>query len=220
MITEAGASGQKRTMESSPDCSPLLAQLRAGPVAPLCFSEVYDANFGFVWRMMRRLGIPDATLDDAVQDVFVTLHRRLGEYDGRASVRSWLFGIVSRVARDHRRRHRRKVAPCVPPPTDSGSEIAIASACPSPVALAERSERVELLKRLLDELDDGKREILVLSFLEEMTVPEIADLLGINLNTAYSRLRAAKQSFELAYASVQERDRRGSTAEVERKGRP
>jgi RNA polymerase sigma-70 factor (ECF subfamily) len=195
-------------MEPLPGCSPPLAPARTGQAAPLRFDEIYDEQFDFVWRMMRRLGIPDASLDDAAQDVFVALHRRLGEYDGRASVRGWLFGIVSHVARDHRRRHKRKVAPCVPAPADSGSDIAIASACPSPVALAERSERVALLKRLLDELDDGKREILVLSFLEQMTVPEIAELLGLNLNTAYSRLRAAKQAFDVAYSSEQARDRR------------
>jgi RNA polymerase sigma-70 factor (ECF subfamily) len=197
-------------MASMPECSPPVARVapvRTEAVASLRFSAVYDEHFDFVWRMMRRLGIPTANLDDAVQDVFVTLHRRLGEYDGRASVRSWLFGFVSHVARDHRRRYRRKVAPCVPTPSDSGADLAMASANPSPVALAERSERVALLNRILDSLDDGKREILVLSFLEQMTVPEIADLLGLNLNTAYSRLRAAKQSFDLAYSSEQARDR-------------
>jgi RNA polymerase sigma-70 factor (ECF subfamily) len=196
-------------MDSSPGCSSTLELICAGRAAPLRFNEVYDEHFDFVWRMMRRLGIPDANLDDAVQDVFVTLHRKLGEYDGRASVRTWLFGFVSRVARDHRRRHKRKVAPCIPAPTDSGFDIAIASPCSSPAALAERSQQVALLKRLLDELEDGKREILVLSFLEQMTVPEIADLLGLNLNTAYSRLRAAKESFDLAYSSEQALDRKG-----------
>jgi RNA polymerase sigma-70 factor (ECF subfamily) len=194
-------------MQDARDCLPPVALARASERA-LCFSQVYDEHFSFVWRMARRLGIPDASVDDAVQDVFVTLHRRLAEYDGRASVRSWLFGILSLVARDYRRRYRRKVAPCVPPPADSGGDVSLASTSPDPGALAETAEKVALLKRLLDELDDPKREILVLSYLEQMTVPEIAELLSINLNTAYSRLRAAKQAFELAYVAAGDLDRR------------
>ena len=176
----------------------------------LRFESVYSDHFGFVWRMTRRLGVPDASVDDVVQDAFLVLHRRLEEYDGRASVRSWLFGILLHVVRDHRRRHRRKAAPCVPRPPDSGSDIAVASADPGPAALAERSEQVALLRRLLDILDDDKRTILVLAYLEQMTVPEIAELLGLNLNTAYSRLRAAKRSFDKLYEAECANARRGS----------
>jgi RNA polymerase sigma-70 factor (ECF subfamily) len=176
----------------------------------LHFESVYSDHFAFVWRMARRLGVPDASVDDVVQDVFLVLHRRLDEYDGRASVRSWLFGILSLVVNDYRRRHRRKAAPCVPSPPDWGSDIAAASAEPSPAALAERSEQVALLKRLLELLDDDKRTILVLAYLEQMTVPEIAELLGLNLNTAYSRLRAAKRSFDELYRAERSSARGGT----------
>jgi RNA polymerase sigma-70 factor (ECF subfamily) len=177
----------------------------------LRFESVYNDHFAFVWRMARRLGVPpDASVDDVVQDVFLVLHRRLDEYDGRASVRSWLFGILSLVVHDYRRRYRRKAAPCVPPPLDSGPDIAATSAEPSPAALAERSEQVALLKRLLELLDDDKRTILVLAYLEEMTVPEIAELLGLNLNTAYSRLRAAKRSFDELYTAERSSARGGT----------
>jgi RNA polymerase sigma-70 factor (ECF subfamily) len=151
--------------------------------------------------MARRLGVSDASVDDVVQDVFLVLHRRLGEHDGRAPLRTWLFGILSFVVRDHRRRYRRKEGRCVPPPPESERNIALACPNPTPAAVAEQSERIALLERLLDELDDRKREILILAYLEQMTVPEIADLLGLNLNTAYSRLRAAKQAFDGLYAA-------------------
>ncbi len=176
------------------DASPCSARPLA--FAPPRFQEVYDEHFAFCWRMARRLGVPDASVDDVVQDVFLVLHRRLGEYDGRASMRTWLFGILSHVIRDFRRRYRRKDAKHVPPAPDSGTDAAATSPAPTPAALAERSEKVALLKRLLDELEDGKREILVLAYLEQMTVPEIAELLGVNLNTTYSRLRAARQAFD------------------------
>jgi RNA polymerase sigma-70 factor (ECF subfamily) len=184
----------------------------ADPVAratALSFRDVYRDHFAFVWRMTRRLGVAHSSVDDVVQDVFVVLHRRLPEYDGRVPVRTWLFGILSFVVRDHRRRFRRKDARCVPPPRDSQSDIALPSADMSPAARAEHAERVALLRHLLDALDDAKRELLVLAYLEQMTVPEIAELLGLNLNTAYSRLRAAKQAFDQLYAAEQARAKRG-----------
>jgi RNA polymerase sigma-70 factor (ECF subfamily) len=174
------------------------ADLSAEAPPRLRFEAVYGDHFAFVWRMTRRLGVPEASVDDVVQDVFLVLHRRLGEYDGRASVRSWLFGILTLVVRDHRRQYRRKGMHCVPAP-DSSSNIAAVSAEPSPAALAERSEQVALLRRLLDLLDEDKQTILVLAYLEQMSVPEIAEVLSLNLNTAYSRLRAAKRSFDELY---------------------
>ena len=68
------------------------------------FEDVYEEHFEFVWRSVRRLGVPEAALDDAVQDVFVVVHRRGSEFEGRSSVRTWLFGIVVHVARAYRRR--------------------------------------------------------------------------------------------------------------------
>ncbi|HEY2512022.1 MAG TPA: sigma-70 family RNA polymerase sigma factor [Polyangiaceae bacterium] len=174
------------------------------------FETVYADHFAFVWRMARRLGVPDASLDDVVQDVFLVFHRRLEEYDGRATVRSWLLGILSHVARDHRRRYRRKGAACVAGAPDSSSKIAAVSADPGPAALAERQEQVALLKRLLDQLDDDKKTILVLAYLEQLRVPEIAEMLGLNLNTAYARLRAAKRAFDELYEVEQSRPGKGS----------
>jgi RNA polymerase sigma-70 factor (ECF subfamily) len=194
-------------MDPSVGCLPQ-ADLPAEAHPRLRFEAVYGDHFAFVWRMTRRLGVQEASIDDVVQDVFLVLHRRLGEYDGRASVRSWLFGILMRVVRDHRRRYRRKGVPCVPHAPDSSSNIAAVSAEPSPAALAERSEQVALLRRLLGLLDEDKQTILVLAYLEQMSVPEIAEILTLNLNTAYSRLRAAKRSFDELYEAELSRLRR------------
>ena len=167
-------------------------------VALAPFDAIYEEHFDFVWRMARRLGVPESAADDVVQDTFVVLHRRLPEYDGVTPIRRWLAGILTRVVSDHRRRYRRKDAACVPHPEES--ERALASNAPPPSAEAEQSEAVRLLDALLAEIDEDKREVLVLAQLEEMTVPEIAELLGANVNTVYARLRAARRDFDAAYA--------------------
>src|SRR5262245_65871367 len=70
---------------------------------PMTFREVYDEHFRFVWRSLRRLGVRESDVADAVQDVFVVVHRRLGDFEGRSKVTTWLYGICYRVAKDRRR---------------------------------------------------------------------------------------------------------------------
>jgi RNA polymerase sigma-70 factor (ECF subfamily) len=141
-------------------------------------------------------------VDDVVQDTFLVLHRRFAEYDGRASIKAWLLGILVRVVSDHRRRFRRKESHC-----QSADEAVMVSSRPDPVDEVAQSESVKLLNDLLAELDEEKREVLVLRQLEEMTVPEIAEVLGENVNTVYARLRAARREFDAAYARHRARTR-------------
>jgi RNA polymerase sigma-70 factor (ECF subfamily) len=163
------------------------------------FDDVYREHFPFVWRSAKRLGVSDAALDDVVQEVFVIVHRRLADFEGRSTLRTWLFGIALRVVRDHRRAARRRdPGPPVDPDTLSASG--------GPCHDAETAEAVRLLHTLLDQLDDERREIFVMAELEQMTMPEIADTLGINVNTAYARLRIARQEFEQALARHRARD--------------
>jgi RNA polymerase sigma factor (sigma-70 family) len=84
---------------------------RPNDVSPVAdFDTVYSQNARFIWRVLRGMGVPDALIEDAVQDVFVVVHRRLAEFDGRHSIRTWLFAIAYRVSRDHLRRARPMVA--------------------------------------------------------------------------------------------------------------
>jgi len=173
----------------------------AGDVRPedLSFEEVYRTEFAFVWRSAKRLGVRDASLDDVVQEVFVVVHRRLADFEGRSSLKTWLFGITLRVVRDHRRATRRRdPGPPVDPDTLRGAG--------GPAVDAEKAEAVRLLHALLDELDDERREVFVMAELEEMSAPEIAEVLGINVNTAYGRLRVARQEFEQALLRHRARD--------------
>jgi RNA polymerase sigma-70 factor (ECF subfamily) len=164
--------------------------------------EIYAAHADFVFRNLRRLGLHESSIDDAVQDVFLVVHRRLADFEARAQVTTWLFGIVLRVAQSYRRSAMRRRARLTDAPSHEVEQVP-ATGVESPAERLERREASALLHRLLDELDDDKRAMLVCVELEQMTVPEAAESLGLNLNTAYGRLRAARAAFNEAVARMQ-----------------
>jgi RNA polymerase sigma-70 factor (ECF subfamily) len=165
------------------------------------FAEVYESSFDFVWRSARRLGVKQTHVDDVVQEVFMVVHRRLGEFEGRSSLKTWLFGITRRVVGGHRRTARRK-------PTEPLGERELTASDNDPEQRCAALQGQALLHALLDELDTEKREVFVLSELEEMSGPEIALALDLNLNTMHARLRAARRDFEQALARHNARARR------------
>lgn len=167
------------------------------------FERIYEDHFDFVWRNARRLGVAEASVDDAVQETFLVLHRRLCDFEGKSSLRTWIFRILVKVAADHRRLVRRKS------PHARGETVdadLVAEEGKDPHQQTEHVEGVRLLHLLLDELDDERRAILVMAELEQMTVPEIALALGANLNTVYARLRTARHDFEAAAQRHRARD--------------
>jgi RNA polymerase sigma-70 factor (ECF subfamily) len=178
---------------------------RAEPRSPaLTLADVYRENFSFVWRLVRRLGVADAQVEDAVQDVFIVVHRRLADFEGRSSVKTWLAGVVRRVVHDYRRTEARKPAlgTChAPQPVD---DLSADRATPEEDVMA--TEAAHLLHTLLDGLDDDKREVFVLAELEQWSVAEIAEATGLNVNTASSRLRLAREAFEEAAERLRARD--------------
>ncbi len=174
------------------------------PVPP--FEQIYEDYFDFVWRSARRLGIQGDAVDDVVQEVFIIVNRRLPEFEGRSSLKTWIFGVALRVVRDHRRALRRKSPHSLYPDAAIDPELVSEGPERGPHESAAKSEAVHVLRQILDELDDDKREVFVLAELEQMTVPEIVDALGLNLNTIYSRLRAARQQFDEAVARHRARD--------------
>lgn len=173
------------------------------PAKQASYEAIYEEHFDFVWRNVRRLGVPEALADDAVQDVFVVVHRRLSEFEGRSSVRTWLFGILLRVARDYRRARARQDAK-----VDAMAVEAVADSTPTPADLLARREAARILEELLDQLDDDKRAILVLVELEQMSVADAAGALSLNVNTAHARLRAARQQLEAAVTRLRAREKR------------
>jgi RNA polymerase sigma-70 factor (ECF subfamily) len=176
---------------------------RAGADADgaVTFSALYTEHVAFVWRSLRRLGVSDRDLDDVCQEVFVVVHRKLATFDATATMRTWLFGIARRVAADHRKRaHVRRETLAAP----SELELSQAGAAQAPPVELQRARAV--LDEILDELDEAKRAVFVLFELEEMPMAEVAKAVECPLQTAYSRLAAARKQVE---GAVRRRQLRG-----------
>jgi len=168
---------------------PAVAHDMKPAVAVPSFDEVYEAHFAFVWRVLRTFGVSETGLEDAAQDVFVVVHRRLPEFEGRAAVTTWLFAIARRVAGAYRRRAGRdtRVEPLVDDELVANVDT---------FAALSRAQAVATVLAILDTMDEDKRMVFALVELEQLSVPEVAKLLDLNLNTTYSRLRIARQHFE------------------------
>ena len=161
------------------------------------FNLLYDEHFAFVWRNVQRLGIRQPETDDVVQEVFIVIHRKLETFEPRTSIRAWIFGILKHVARTHRRTCARKQ----PPSSCEAHRLADVVQL-GPEEHLQRSEATRALEVILDSMQEDQREVFILVELEQMNGPEIADALGISVNTVYSRLRAAREHFQRGAASL------------------
>jgi RNA polymerase sigma factor (sigma-70 family) len=157
------------------------------------FRAMYHAEFGFVWAAARRLGVPAAALEDAVQEVFITAYRRLDELHYEVSPRGWLYGVTRRVASRHRRGESRRIRRLA-----AFGEVAVGSTEPH-----ARRDAARTLEALLGNLPQGTREVWELTELLGMSGPEIAGELGLPLNTVYSRLRLARAQLCAAAGAVE-----------------
>lgn len=173
--------------------APVLDVAAVTRAAPPPFDAVYAEHFSFVWRVLRRYGVSAAHLDDAAQETWVVVHRRLSTFEGRSSLRTWLAGIALRVASDHRRWRRRK-----DPHEPIADEPVFAATSPSPEDALQRAQAAQLLDRLLDAIPEERRVVFVLTELEQMSAPEVSEALGVPVNTVYSRLRVARAEFDAA----------------------
>ena len=158
------------------------------PAVP-SFDEVYGGNVAFVWRVLRTFGVAEAQLEDAVQDVFVVVHRRLGEWEGRAQITTWLFAIARRVASASRRKTAGDLTEELITDPVGGADT---------FAAMSRAQAAATVMGILEQMDEDKRIVFALVELEQLAVPEVARMLDLNLNTTYSRLRLARHAFELA----------------------
>ena len=175
--------------------------------ARLAFASVYEQHFDFVFRTVRRLGVAESAAEDVTQEVFVIVHKSLPSFEQRSSLRTWLFGIARNLAYRHRRALGRRIS--LAPGQEWAVDAAHDETARSAHDLAERSEAARVLDALLEAMDDEKREVFVLVELEEMSMPEVSEAIGINLNTAYTRLRAARKQFEEALVRHRARAARG-----------
>lgn len=163
------------------------------------FAEMYATHAAFVWRSVRRLGVRPGDVEDVCQEVFLVAHRKLAQFEG-GSVRAWLFAIALRNAADYRKRaHVRREAT-----GDSVPEIAIAETASGEL---DRARARVVLDEILERLDEPKRAVFVLFELEQMPMTEIAAAVECPLQTAYSRLHAARDEVKSAIERLQARER-------------
>lgn len=150
---------------------------------------IYLEHMQFAWRTARYLGVPDRETEDVVHEVFIVVQRRLDDYDPRYSMRSWIAGITRRVVMHHHRktvRTEKRIEAYEPP----------LQPAPSPDEIVSAREAAQILQTFLADLDPDRRECFVLGELEGLTAPEIAHVVGRNVNTVYSRLRSARGAFQ------------------------
>lgn len=170
------------------------------------FDESFRAHAPFVWRVLRRLGIRDADVDDVFQEVFLVVHRRFASFHGGSPMRTWIYGICVRVASEHRRR------PYVRRETPSGDRLPEPRVEPSQDEHVDRRRALDRFDTALEQLDDDKRAVFVLFEIEGMTMHEVAAAVGCPLQTAYARLYAARKVIIAAFSSTSEEPRAARAA--------
>lgn len=179
------AMARERAAGASPTSPPMASENQR-------LNQIFEAEFDFVWRTVRRLGVKERELDDAVQQVFVVLSRRLDAVDpGRE--RSFLFGTARRVASDYRRRYRSSREDLV-----DDEPVPRGQSPYDPAVLVDRKRARAMLQDVLDEMPDEMREVFCLYELEGMTTSEVADTMQVSTGTVASRLRRARELFQRA----------------------
>jgi RNA polymerase sigma-70 factor, ECF subfamily len=154
-------------------------------------ARVFREHAAYVWRVLRRLGVHESDVEDVCQEVFVIVHKKLGTFEGRSSLRTWIYGIALRSAADYRKRSFRKNETVTETLPD------VASSADQESEAAGRQARA-LLDRIVGELDDDKRAVFVLYEIEELPMSEVAAAIGCPVQTAYSRLHSARDLVEKA----------------------
>lgn len=154
---------------------------------------LFDAHYAFVWRFLRRFGVQAPQLEDAAQEVFWVAARRLSDVRP-GSERAFLYGVAVRIAAEDVRRRLRSPRLDV----DPEQVLRLVDPAPSPEQQLEQRQRRELLDAILDRMPLELRTVFVLAELEDMELRQIAELEGIPLGTASSRLRRAREEFSAA----------------------
>ncbi|WP_437577156.1 RNA polymerase sigma factor [Sorangium sp. So ce887] len=188
--------------ESVEQC--LDAEVLAGRRPPRSFAAVHAEHAGFVWATLQRFGIHPPDREDAFQDVFIVVQRRLPAFDWACPVTTWLFAICRRVAASHRRRAH--------PRHEHVSEevYGVADPAAGPEEITSGNQARQQLDRILQAMDLDRRAVFVMFEIEEMPCSEIANLIGIPVGTVYSRLHAARKEFAVLLTRTEaERSRRG-----------
>lgn len=159
---------------------------------PSVLRRLVNDHYDFIWRLLARLNVGSAEVDDAAQQVFMVLVSRQELSIKVGSERAFLYGVALRVAKEFRRKALSSLNHSRPDPES------LVDQRPGVDAMAERSQARRQLDKILEAMPDSLKEAFILFELEDMTVPQIADLLAIPTGTVASRLRRARALFRKA----------------------
>lgn len=161
-------------------------------------ARLVTEQFAFVWRLLRRIGVPASDADDAAQQVFIAVSQRIQDIREDAE-RAFLFSTALNVgARARRSRGRKR--------EEFGVELEqYADPTPSQEELLDRQRARELLDLMLDEMPVELRVVFVLYEIEQLTSVEIADIVAVPVGTVASRLRRAREDFAARVARAEAR---------------
>jgi RNA polymerase sigma-70 factor (ECF subfamily) len=181
-MADPAATSHEDLLHGQPASMP--PEREAPPAPPPTFRAIFEQHAAPVARTLRYLGVAEADLMDAAQEVFLVVNRRHSEFEGRASMSTWIHEICVRVAFSTRRRNRRRREEIVAAPPERGVDAE------QDARIVAREDRA-LLRTLLDSLDETQRQIVVLHEIERLPMREVAQIVGCPLQTAYSRCKAA-----------------------------
>lgn len=162
----------------------------ATATVPITFEQLYREHFDFTVRTLRHLGVPPGALLDAVQDLWLVVHRQLTSFEGRSSHRTWLFSIALNTARHQlrwQRRHQRRWIPLQEDLPDPRL---------GPEGMHASREAFELVREFLATLDEPRRALFISQLLEQLDAGETAQLLGIERGQVYHRVRDLRRAFK------------------------
>lgn len=181
-----------RSHPASTDDALVIARVADGDAAAL--GILFDRYHRDVYAFLSRLRGCRNDLDDLVQTTFVALPSAAGRYDGRASVRAFILG----VALQHARRERRRIFRRLMLWQARVQEVDLPEAPRDPEQEAEDREGLQRITTALSRLPEAQRETLVLVQLEGLKGEEVASILGVPVNTIWTRLHHARNTLREA----------------------
>ena len=176
--------------------SPAWTEPQPDQTAPR-FRAVYQEHFDFVWRFAAHRGVPQAALDDVVQEVFLVVHRKLDAFEGRSALRTWIAGITRNAIRGYLRKRGNQLEGV---PLDN--DDVYPSDTLGPVEALEHKTAGEILDVILSRMSELQREAFILCEIEGLSAVATAEALGINEHTLRTRLHDARKVFNAISARV------------------
>jgi RNA polymerase sigma-70 factor (ECF subfamily) len=166
----------------------------------MVFESVFREHRSRVTRTLASLGVQSAFVEDAVQDVFLIVYEKLPDFEGRAQLKTWIYAVTYRVAQNYRRHLKLR--------THEPFEDLSTCTDPNPAERLENQQAARYVESFCATLSEAKRDVFVLCILEERCVPEVSELLNLNLNTVYSRARTVRLEFRQALSNLNRREER------------